>query len=98
MPSVSLVRREESTESEGRSGSASSIATGAGAMEEGAASRSAEAGAGLVAFGGAAESAPSRAGPDPANAGPGVIGTRAGAMVRRDASVVISAELVPAAG
>jgi hypothetical protein len=102
MPIVSPVRAVGTTESGGRSGSSRSLVAGAGAMDG-----SADAAAGaaeVVGFGVPAMSAPGRAGTDPANAGPGVIGTRAGAIVTRGASValvpvaLVSADLVPAAG
>ena len=81
IPNVSPVRAEGTTESAGSAGSASSISTGAGSIE-GAAGAAAEIlGVGLGAREATEESEPGRAGTEPANAGPGVIGTRAGAVV-----------------
>jgi len=92
MPNVSVVRAAGTRESAARSGNAISIATGAGAMDGGAAGGPAgaaadaepdtEAGGGAAGLDTTAES-PGRTGADPANAGPGVIGTRAGAIVTR---------------
>ncbi len=85
MAIVSLVRAV-GTRPAVRPGSSTWIAVGAGAISP-AGSGSAE-GARRAAFGVLTESAPGRAGTDPANAGPGVIVTRAGADVTRGVTAV----------
>jgi len=96
MAIVSPLRAVGMRESGGRPGSVSSIAAGAGAMDI-AAGAGSGAGAWMAAFGFPVESAPGRAGTEPANAGPGVMDTRAGAIVTRGVSAArVAAELVPA--